>query len=82
MDGLLELGLDELGVRAGLLAVEHARADLHGVADDLDRVVTVLLALAHEADGALVVDDEAVDRDDDRRVRGRAGCLSGVAASM
>ena len=59
--GLLELGLDELGVGARLLAVEHARADLDGVADDLDRVVAVLLALAHEPDGAFVLDDEAVD---------------------
>ena len=69
--GLLELGLDELGVGAGLLAVEHARADLDGVADGLGGVVPVLLALPDDADGALVVDDEAVDRDDDRRLRGR-----------
>ena len=70
--GLLELGLDELRVGAGLLAVEHARADLDGVADRLDRVVAVLLARANEADGALVLDDEAVDRDaiaDDADVR-------------
>ncbi len=62
--GLLELRLDELRVRAGLLAVEHARADLDGVADRLGRVVAVLLALANDANRALVVDDEAVDRDD------------------
>src|SRR6185437_13060164 len=59
---LLELGLHELRVRAGLLAVEHAGADLDGVADRLHGVVAVLLALADEPDGALVVDDEAVDR--------------------
>ena len=62
--GLLELRLDELRVRAGLLAVEHARADLDGIADRLRRVVPVLLALANDANRALVVDDEAVDRDD------------------
>ena len=59
---LLELRLDELRVGAGLLAVEHARADLDGVAHRLDRIVAVLLALADEANGALVLDDEAVDR--------------------
>ena len=56
--------LHELGVRSGLLAVEDARADLHGIADSLGGVVTVLLALANDANGALVVDDEPVDRDD------------------
>jgi hypothetical protein len=40
----------------------NARADLDGVADRLDRVLAVLLARAHEADGAVVLDDEAVDR--------------------
>jgi hypothetical protein len=60
---LLELRLDELGVRPGLLAVEHARADLDRVADGLGRVLAVLLALANDAHRAVVVDDQAVDRD-------------------
>ena len=80
--GLLELGLDELGVRAGLLAVEHARADLDGVAHDLDRVVAVLLALTHQPDGAFVLDDEAVDDQRDRPIVRTWGCLRGVAASI
>jgi hypothetical protein len=60
--GLLELGLDELRVGARLLAVEHARPDLHGVTDRLHGIVAVLLARADEANGALVLYDEAVDR--------------------
>ena len=77
---LLELRLHELRVRAGLLAVEHARADLDRVADRLGRVVAVLLALANDANGALVVDDEAVDRDDiaeyaDVRLPEWSGCF-------
>ena len=61
---LLELRLDELGVRAGLLAVEHARADLDRVArPSWTGSSPCLLALADEANGALVVHDEAVDRD-------------------
>ena len=63
MSRLLELRLDELGVGAGLLAVEHAGADLDRVEHDPDRIVPVLLALADEPDGAFVVDDQAVDRD-------------------
>ena len=69
--GALELGLDELGVGAGLLAVEHARADLDGVADELDRVLAVLLALLDEPDGAFVVDDQAVDGHAITDARGR-----------
>ena len=57
---LLELVADELRVRARGLAVEHARADLDRVDDRADRVLAALLLLAHEADGALVGDDEAV----------------------
>jgi hypothetical protein len=60
---LLELRLHELGVCAGLLAIEHARADLDGVQHDPDRIVAVLLALTDEPDGAVVLDHEAVDRD-------------------
>ena len=77
--GALELGLDELGVRAGLLAVEHARADLDRVADQLGRILAVLLALRDEPDGALVVDDEAVDDHaiaHDPDVRRPEGCCS------
>src|SRR4051812_42301154 len=59
--GALELGLHEVRVRPGLLAVEHARADFDGVGDDLHRVVAGLGALAHEPRGALVVHDDAVD---------------------
>jgi hypothetical protein len=61
--GLLELRLHELRVRAGLLAVEHAGADLHGVEHRLHGVVAVLLALADEPDRAFVLDNEAVDGD-------------------
>jgi hypothetical protein len=61
--GLLELRLHELRVRAGLLAVEHAGADLDRVEHGLDGIVAVLLALADEPDGAFVLDHEAVDRD-------------------
>ena len=63
LGGLLELGAHELGVGAGLLAVEHAGADLHGVAHRLDGVVAVLLALAHQPHGAVVLDHEAVDHE-------------------
>jgi hypothetical protein len=59
---LVELVLDELRVGAGLLAVEHARADLHGVGDHLDRVVARLLALADQPDRHFVGDHQAVDR--------------------
>ena len=79
--GLLELGLDELGVGAGLLAVEHAGADLDRVVDQGDRVVAGFLAFAHEADRGLVVDDQAVDGEvlaDGADV----GLSQGVAASM
>ena len=80
--GLLELGLDELGVGGGLLAVEHARADLDGVADRPDRIVAVLLALAHEPDGAFVLDDQAVDHEAvadraDVRLSEGGGCFHG-----
>ena len=40
--GLLQLGLDELDVRARLLAVQHARADLERVGDHRRRVVARL----------------------------------------
>src|SRR3954469_24657069 len=58
---LVELALHELGVGAGLLAVEHARSDLDRVRDHADGVGARLLPLPDEPDGALVVDDEAVD---------------------
>jgi hypothetical protein len=48
---LLELGLDELDVRAGLLAVQHAGADLDRVADHAGGIVTGLLARPHQLDG-------------------------------
>ena len=57
---LLELGLHELGVGAGLLAVEHAGADLQGVGDH--GVGIERLGDRAGASG-LVGDDEAVDRD-------------------
>ena len=53
----LELRLDELGVGAGLLAVEDAGADLDRVLDELGRVPS----LRGEAHDGLVVDDETVD---------------------
>ena len=56
---LLELGLDELGVGRRLLAVEHPRADLDRVRDDLVRIRSLL----HQAHQAVVDDHEAVDLD-------------------
>ena len=53
----LELGLDELRVGGGLLAVEHARADLDGVRDEARGV----LGLVRQPHSALVVDDDTVD---------------------
>ena len=78
--GLLELHLDELRVGPRLLAVEHARADLDRVAHRLGGVVAGLLPLADEADGAFVVDHEAVDRHDltedpDVRLPEWSGCF-------
>ena len=75
----LELGLDELGVRAGLLPIEDARADLDRVAHQLDGVLAVLLALGDEPDGAFVLHDEAVDDHaptDDPDVGRSEGCCS------
>ena len=60
---LVHLGLDGLRVRAGLLAVEDAGADRDRVERELHGVLAGVLALAHEAQGGLVVDDEAVDGD-------------------
>ena len=57
----LELRLDELRVRAGLLTVEDARADLDRVGHSLGVIVARLLALAHDAHGALVLDVELPD---------------------
>ena len=57
----LELGLDELGVRAGLLAVEHARADLERVVHEAGRVLAGVLARPGQAHDGLVGDDETVD---------------------
>ena len=56
--GLLELRAHELRVGAGLLAVEHARADLDRLDDEAHRVV----ALGGQPHGGLVVDREEVDR--------------------
>jgi hypothetical protein len=53
-------------------AFAPASADLDGVADRLDGIVALLLARAHEPDGAFVVHDEPVDREaiaDDADVR-------------
>jgi hypothetical protein len=58
--GTLELRLHVLRVGRRLLAVEHARADCDCVADRLDRVVAGLLAVAHQPNGALVLDVEVV----------------------
>ena len=59
--GALELGLDELGVRARLLAIEHAGADLDGVLHESRGVLAGVLAPPRETDDRLVGDDEAVD---------------------
>jgi hypothetical protein len=61
---LLELGPDEVGVDLGLLAREHARADLDRVDEDGRRVGARLGALAHEVDRAAVAHGEAVGDDD------------------
>ena len=76
--GLLELGSHEVGVRAGLLAVEHPRADLDRVERQLPRV----LVLARKAHGAFVVDDEAVDGQRARRATRTVAKGRGVAASI
>ncbi|TML26190.1 MAG: hypothetical protein E6G30_09125 [Actinobacteria bacterium] len=60
---LLHLRRHELGVRAGLLAVEHARADLDRVGHQAGRVLTPLLALAHQARGGRIVDHQPVHGD-------------------
>jgi hypothetical protein len=78
----LELRLDEVGVGAGLLAVEHAGADLERVDDDRRGVLARLLALAREAHGGGVVDDQPVDAqalagDADRRSEGERGGFHG-----
>ena len=52
--------IDELGVGARLLALEHPRADLHGVEQQLDRVLARVLAPADEAHDRAVLDDESV----------------------
>ena len=59
--GALELRLDEVGVRRGLLAVEHPRADLDRVRDEPRGGLAGLLALPGEPDGAGVLHDEPVD---------------------
>ena len=59
--GALELRLDEVGVRRGLLAVEHPRADLDRVGDEPGGGLAGLLALPGEPDGAGVLHDEPVD---------------------
>jgi DNA-binding MarR family transcriptional regulator len=61
---LLELGLDELGVRAGLLAVEHTGADLDRVDHEVGRIGARLFALAHEANRRLIGDGEVGDVQD------------------
>jgi hypothetical protein len=66
---LLELRLDEVGVRRRVLAVEHPGADLHRVLDQLDGAAAGLLALAHQPHRGLVVEQQPVDGDP---VAGRA----------
>ena len=74
----LELVTDEVGVGAGLLALEHPRADLDGVGDDAGQILSRLLALADEPNSALVGHDQTVDHhaipdDCDVRVPQRCG---------
>ena len=73
----VELAPHEVGVGACLLAIEHARADLNGVDHRSHRVVAGLLALSHEPHGALVVNNQPVDREavaDRADVRLSQGC--------
>ena len=60
---LLQLGLHELRIGAGLLTVEHTRADLDRVRHGACRIAAGLRALAHQPGGGLVLDHEPVDRD-------------------
>ena len=62
--------LTKSALAPGLLAVEHAGADLDRVEHQPRGVLAVLLALAREAHGARVVDDEAVDPQARRRACG------------
>jgi hypothetical protein len=57
----LELGPHEFGVCPGLLAIEHARADLDRVLHQSRGVSPGLGALPDQACGRLVVHDETVD---------------------
>ena len=59
----LELGLDVLRVGGRVLAVEHARADLDGLDDEIREVLAGVLALAGEAHGALVGQRQVLDAD-------------------
>ena len=73
---LLELRPHEVGVDLGLLARQHARADLDRVDEHLGRVGAGLGALAHELDRAAVAHGEAVG-DDDVAEDGHAGWAEG-----
>ena len=57
LGGLLELGLDDFHLGAGLLAVEDPAADPDRVVDELGGIG----GLARQANSRVVVDHEAVD---------------------
>ncbi len=59
---LLQLGLHELDVGAGLLPVQDARADLQRVRDHRGGIVTRLDPRPHELDDRRVVDRQPVDQ--------------------
>jgi O-acetyl-ADP-ribose deacetylase len=69
---LLELRSHEVGVDLGLLARQHARADLDRVDEHRRRIGATLAALAHEIDRAAVAHGERIG-DDDVAEHGDAG---------
>ena len=76
---LLELVADELRVDRRLLALQHPRADLDRVRDDLDRVLARLDPAVDERRRRRIVDDDVVDKHtphqdvDPRLAEGRSG---------
>jgi hypothetical protein len=59
--GVLEVLPQDLDGRAGLLAVEHARADLDRVGHHARRILAGVLPRAHDVGRARIVDDQVLD---------------------
>ena len=72
--GLLEVGAQHLDARAGLLAVQHAGADLDRVGDDARGVLAGVDRARDQLGGDRVVDDDVLDDQaaDERVDAGRA----------